>query len=91
VTVRDAAARDGCLRDETVRLISVPAFLLSTLARDFEFRSRASETAPKLTRHVVRSATRDIVYDFGKVRTELGWEPAVELDDGLRMTQSWGS
>jgi nucleoside-diphosphate-sugar epimerase len=91
VTVCDAAAREGRQRGETVRLIPVPAFLLSTLARVFEFWSRAGETAPKLTRYVVRSATRNIVYDSGKARTELGWEPAVDLDDGLRMTQSWGS
>jgi nucleoside-diphosphate-sugar epimerase/predicted dehydrogenase len=91
VTVRDAAARDGRLRGEAVRLIPIPAFLLSTLARVFEFRSRAGETAPKLTRYVVRSATRNIVYNSGKARTELGWKPAVDLDDGLRMTQSWGS
>ena len=91
VTVRDAAARDGRLRGETVRLIPVPAFLLSTLARVFEYRNRAGETAPKLTRYVVRSATRNIVYDSGKAQTELGWEPAVDLDNGLRTTQSWGS
>lgn len=91
VTVRDAAAKDGRLRGETVRLIPVPAFLLSTLARFFEYRSRAGETAPKLTRYVVRSATRNIVYDCRKAKTELGWEPAVDLDGGLRATQSWGS
>jgi nucleoside-diphosphate-sugar epimerase len=91
VTVRDAAARDGRLRGEVVRLVPVPAFLLSTLARVFEFRSRTSDTAPKLTRYVVRSATRDIIYESGKARTELGWEPAVDFDDGLRMMQNWGS
>jgi nucleoside-diphosphate-sugar epimerase len=91
VTVRDAAAKDGRLRGETIRLIPIPAFLLSMLAWVFEFRSRASETAPKLTRYVIRSATRDIVYDSGKARVELGWEPAVGFDDGLRMTQSWSS
>jgi nucleoside-diphosphate-sugar epimerase len=91
VTVRDAAARDGRLRGETVRLIPVPAFLLSTMARVFEYRSRDHETAPKLTRYVVRSATRDIVYDSKKARAELGWEPAVDFDSGLRKTQSWGS
>jgi nucleoside-diphosphate-sugar epimerase len=91
VTVRDAAARDGRLRGETVRLIPVPAFLLSTMARVFEYRNRDNETAPKLTRYVVRSATRDIVYDSKKARAELGWEPAVDFDSGLRKTQSWGS
>jgi hypothetical protein len=66
VTVRDAAARDGRLRGETVRLIPVPSFLLSTLARVFELRSRAGETAPTLTPYVDRSATRNIIYDSGK-------------------------
>jgi nucleoside-diphosphate-sugar epimerase len=65
-TERDAAARDGRLRGETDRLIPVPPLMLSTLARVFGFRSRAGETAPKLTRYVDRSATRNIIYDFGK-------------------------
>jgi nucleoside-diphosphate-sugar epimerase len=91
LTVRDAAAKDGALRGESVRVIPVPAFLLSAAARVLEYRNRDNETAPKLTRYVVRSATRDILYDSGKARTRLGWEPAVDFDSGLRATQSWRS
>jgi nucleoside-diphosphate-sugar epimerase len=91
VTVRDAAARDGRLRGESVRLIPVPAFLLSTAARFIEYRNRHKETAPKLTRYVVRSATRDVLYDTRKARTQLGWEPAVDFDNGLRLTLDWKS
>ncbi|HUF10246.1 MAG TPA: NAD(P)-dependent oxidoreductase, partial [Rhodothermales bacterium] len=90
-TVGDAARQDGEVRREKVRLVPVPPVLMSTLARYFEHRNRNRETAPKLTRYVVRSATRDIIYDTRKARDRLGWEPAVDLERGLQMTYGWQS
>lgn len=91
VTVRDAAEREGSLRGEAVRVIPVPEFLLSTLARVVEYGNRASESAPKLTRYVVRSATRDIIYDSAKAQAKLGWRSAVNFEDGLKRSQKPGT
>jgi nucleoside-diphosphate-sugar epimerase len=88
-TVADAAREDGQVRGEKVRLVPVPPIVLSTLARSFEYRNRNKDTAPKLTRYVVRSATRDIVYDTRKAQERLGWEPVIDLERGLRITHGW--
>jgi hypothetical protein len=56
----------------------MPAIVLSTLARVFEYRNGAGVIAPRLTRYLVCSATRNIIDDTGKARTDFGWEPAVD-------------
>ena len=89
LSVREAAKIDGRVRDESVRLVPVPAFLLSAAARIAEYRSRDVDTAPKLSRYVIRSAARDIVYDTQKARTQLGWQPAVSIEEGLRRMHGW--
>jgi nucleoside-diphosphate-sugar epimerase len=70
--------------------MAVPPSLLAGLAGILETRyERAgSETSPRLTRFQVGSATRDVRYDTAKARRELGWEPGVTLDEGLRRSVS---
>ncbi len=69
-------------------VVPIPPLLLGALASFFEWRSNNANanTPPPLTHFVVDSAVRDICYDTGKARTELGWEPEVPLEVGLRAT-----
>jgi len=88
VKVRDVILQSKDITGEQLTLVPVPPFLLSGVARLLELKnSRAgSETPPKLSRYVVSSACRDIRYDTTKARQQLGWHPAVTLEEGLRRT-----
>jgi 2-alkyl-3-oxoalkanoate reductase len=78
------------LSGQTVRLLPIPPALLGGLALLLERRHErgGSDDPPPLTSFHVSSAVRDLRYDTGKARRELGWAPAVSLDDGLRLALS---
>lgn len=86
VTMRECALESAHATGESLRLIPLPALVLSGLARYLERQSqrKASSVPPKLTRYVVRSAVRNIRYDTTKAREELNWKPSVSLQEGLR-------
>jgi nucleoside-diphosphate-sugar epimerase len=88
VTVRNAARVEERVRGTRVKLVPVPPRLLSIAASVAERLGRKDSAPPKLNRYVIRSATRNIVYDTMKARTRLGWESTVSLEGGLRRTWS---
>lgn len=67
-------------------VLGVPTMPLTLGAALLEWRARrkGQGTPPRLTRYVVRSATRDLRYDTRRIREELGWRPRVGLEEGLR-------
>jgi 2-alkyl-3-oxoalkanoate reductase len=87
-TVRSAALKAAEVQGEETKLVPLPTAMLSRLARMLERKRERAEakTPPRLSRFQIASATRDVVYDAGKARRELGWEPGVGLDEGLRRT-----
>jgi nucleoside-diphosphate-sugar epimerase len=88
VSVRDCILNNAGTMGERVLLAPVPSLLFSGLASLLELRSRldGSELPPRLSRWVVRSACRDTGYDTRKAREQLGWQPSVTLEEGLRRT-----
>jgi predicted dehydrogenase/nucleoside-diphosphate-sugar epimerase len=92
VTPRDVASQSMKITGERSIPVPVPPFLLSGVARLLELRGglSGSQTPPKLSRYVVRSACRDLHYDTRKVRDQLGWQQAVTLEEGLRKTFAQG-
>jgi nucleoside-diphosphate-sugar epimerase len=82
---RSVAHRLAQLSGESVRLVPIPAALLYGLAWMLEHRrERAhSDDPPPLARFHVTSAIRDLRYDTSKARQELGWAPAVSLEEGV--------
>jgi nucleoside-diphosphate-sugar epimerase len=46
------------------------------------------ENAP-LTRSRVQFLTHSRVYDISKAKTELGFAPRVELEEGMKHTAEW--
>lgn len=85
-TVRDLALRGAELTGERLIMVPVPPVLLNSVAGILEIRNgmKGSESAPKLSRYVIRSAVRNIQYATDKAKQQLGWQPAVTLDAGLR-------
>lgn len=69
-------------------LVPLPLFLLSSVAKVFEWRSDrgGSQIPPKLSSFVIRSACRDLFYDTRKAREQLGWRQEVTIHDGLNNT-----
>ena len=62
--------------------------MLDGIARFLERRreSAHADSPPRLSRFQIASATRDVLYDVGKARRELGWSSAVGLGEGLQRT-----
>jgi nucleoside-diphosphate-sugar epimerase len=90
ISVRDAIQETAKISGERIIIFPVPPFLLASLAKILEWRAdRAdSDTPPKLSNFVVRSACRDLYYDTRKANEQLGWSPEVALRDGLKRALS---
>jgi nucleoside-diphosphate-sugar epimerase len=70
--------------------ISPPAFLLGTGALVAEAWGAVTRTAPLLTREKVREIRAgDWICSSAKIRTQLGWEPRLSLEEGIRRTADW--
>ncbi|MEJ7824179.1 MAG: NAD-dependent epimerase/dehydratase family protein [Solirubrobacteraceae bacterium] len=88
VPIRDAAREAAAAAGEPVRLVGVPSAALGALAGRLEARCErdGGDGTPRISRFQLASATRDVRYDAGKARRELGWEPAVDRGEALRRT-----
>ena len=53
------------------------------------YRLFAGNSAPPLTRFLVREISSSHWFDIGAARRDLGYRPAVSIDEGLRRLQSW--
>jgi nucleoside-diphosphate-sugar epimerase len=54
-----------------------------------ELAGRISGGPPELTRHSVVLISRAGTVSARKARAELGWEPSVSLDEGMRRAEAW--
>lgn len=86
VYVRDTVALSAEISGERLVMVPVPTPLLSGVAGLLEKRAAGAAKPPKLSRFVVQSAARNIRYDTNKARQQLGWQPEIALDEGLRRT-----
>jgi nucleoside-diphosphate-sugar epimerase len=86
VTVREVSLRRITLADERITLLPVSSGLLNGLARFMEWKTKRnhSRIPPNLSRYTIDSARRSLRYDTEKARQQLGWQPEVSLDEGLR-------
>ncbi len=66
-----------------------PAPLLRAAAGLMELRARVSGEPADVTREAIRYITRRAVYPNDRARELLGWEPRVDLAEGLRRTEAW--
>jgi nucleoside-diphosphate-sugar epimerase/predicted dehydrogenase len=86
LTVRELVVESLQLQGDRSILVAVPPFLLFTAAALLELKSRitGAKTSPGLSRFAIRSACRDLRYDTARAREELGWRPAVSVEEGVR-------
>jgi 2-alkyl-3-oxoalkanoate reductase len=86
--IRSAALRAAAVTGEPTRLLPVSTTALTRIARFLEHRRELADadSPPRLSRFQIASAARDVLYDVGKARRELGWVSAVSLDEGLQRT-----
>jgi nucleoside-diphosphate-sugar epimerase len=54
-----------------------------------ELAARLTGGPPELTRHSVLLISRAGTVSARRARSELGWEPRVSLDEGMRRAEQW--
>jgi predicted dehydrogenase/nucleoside-diphosphate-sugar epimerase len=59
------------------RFLSLPVWPFRLLATTLELTSALlyRKNAPRITRYILDSATRDIIYDCSRAKTSFGWDP----------------
>jgi nucleoside-diphosphate-sugar epimerase len=58
-------------------------------AAEAEARAEATGRPPALTQAAVTLLTQNAEFDISKARRELGYEPRISLDEGMRLTEEW--
>ncbi|WP_226569462.1 NAD-dependent epimerase/dehydratase family protein [Mangrovibacter yixingensis] len=71
------------------RIRSVPYPMLDMFARGMERFGNKSSREPALTHYGVSKLNFDFTLDTQRAETELGYQPIVSLDDGIRLTAEW--
>jgi nucleoside-diphosphate-sugar epimerase len=87
VTFRQYFDRIAALAGSRVRSLPPPA--LRVAGRLGELAGRIGGGPPELTRHSVVLVSRRGTVSAGRARSELGWEPRVFLDEGMRNSEAW--
>jgi len=67
----------------------VPLWLALAGAHGLETVARWTGRTPPVTRQNIRSTVADRVFDISKAQRELGYQPAMPLDEGIRETIAW--
>lgn len=67
----------------------LPAPLLRIAGLAGELAARLTGGPPEVTRHSVLLISRAGTVSARRARRELGWEPRVPLDEGMRRTEAW--
>ena len=71
------------------RIRSVPYTMLDIVARSMEHFSHGSSREPVLTHYGVSKLQFDFTLDISRAENELGYQPIVKLDEGIRRTALW--
>lgn len=67
----------------------IPARVAYFFAALFELKSKLFGGAPRMSREMVTGFTVNMNFDTSKARRELGYEPTVGLEEGMRRTYEW--
>lgn len=71
------------------RVPTLPRPVLAAAAWAEELRARATGSVPTFSRPAIVYITRKGSYPNARAREELGWEPRVDLEEGMRRTEAW--
>lgn len=67
----------------------LPRQMLFAVGAAMEASARLTGRAPTLTRNALTLVSRRGTVSTRRIREELGWEPKVPLDEGMRRTEAW--
>ena len=89
VTIRELATAIAHSLHKELPRGSIPLWFANLASDMFSIvPGMKGENAP-LTRSRVQFLTHSRVYDIGKAKTELGFAPSVELEEGMKNTAEW--
>ncbi|MBN2194277.1 MAG: NAD-dependent epimerase/dehydratase family protein [Polyangiaceae bacterium] len=82
-------AVEGALGKRAFLRMPLPEFLVRTVAFGSELYGKATDQAQMLTRDKCNELFRQWVCDGAPARRDLGWEPKIEIREGIRRTAAW--
>jgi nucleoside-diphosphate-sugar epimerase/predicted dehydrogenase len=65
-------------------LMLIPAFLL-----EFYSKKKKANSSPPFNMYFYKSLVRNLYYDNGKIKKELGWIPNYSIEDGIKETHKY--
>lgn len=68
---------------------TLPQPVMALAAAAEELRARVTGSEPQFSRPSLIYVTRRAAFPNARAREELGWEPRVDLDEGMRRTGAW--
>ncbi len=71
------------------RVNAMPRGFALLAAMGFEAIARVTGRAPRIARASVEFYSHRVVYDIGKAKTMLGYEPRVSFEEGMKRTEEW--
>jgi nucleoside-diphosphate-sugar epimerase len=71
------------------RIRSVPEWVGKAIALGMEIVSKLTGKPPKITREAVGFLTREARFSIEKARRELGYQPRISLEEGMKLTEQW--
>ena len=69
--------------------IPFPAAQVAATAAELIAKALKSEKRPVMTRYALEVTGRNMRYDIGRIKSELGFEPRISTEEGLRRTIEW--
>jgi nucleoside-diphosphate-sugar epimerase len=89
VTIRELAAAIARAQGKTLPGGSIPLWLANLASDIFAITPGMQGERAPLTRSRVAFLTHSRVYDISRARSELGFAPAVDLEEGMKRTAAW--
>lgn len=69
--------------------IPFPAAQAAATAAELIAKALKSKKRPVMTRYALEVTGRNMRYDIGRIKSELGFEPRISTEEGLRRTIEW--
>ncbi len=89
VTIRELATAIAHSLDKQLPKGSIPLWLANIASNIFAITPGMKGEQAPLTRSRVRFLTNSRVYSICRAKTELGYAPQIQLEEGMRLTAAW--
>jgi len=89
VTIRELATAIAHALDRELPAGSIPLWLANLASDIFAVMPGMKGERAPLTRSRVKFLTNSRIYDSSRAKSELGYAPRVELEEGMKLTAAW--